>query len=94
MQVVWSPTAVAQLFEIRAYIEQDKPEAALRVAQRIVSAADQLNRNPHLGRPGRSPGIRELIIAGTPYILPYRIQGDRLKILAVFHAARKWPQKP
>lgn len=94
MQVVWSPTAVAQLVEIRTYIEQDKPEAALGVAKRIVAAADRLNRNPHLGRPGRSSGIRELIVAGTPYILPYRIQGDRLKILAVFHSARQWPEQP
>ena len=94
MQVIWSPMAIAQLLEIRTYTAQDKPEVALGVAQRIVSAADQLSRNPQLGRPGRSPGIRELIIAGTPYILPYKIQGDRLKILGVFRAARQWPEPP
>jgi toxin ParE1/3/4 len=92
MQIIWSPTAIAQLVEIREYIEQDRPVAARGVAQRIVAAADQLSRNPHLGRPGRNAGIRELIVAGTPYILPYRIQKERIKILAVFHAARQWPE--
>jgi toxin ParE1/3/4 len=94
MQVIWSATAVAQLAEIRAYIEQDKPEAALGIARRIVAAADQLGRNPHLGRPGRTSGTRELIVAGTPYLLPYKLQGNRVKILAVFHAARQWPEEP
>jgi plasmid stabilization system protein ParE len=34
MQVIWSATAVAQLAEIRSFIEQDKPEAARGVATR------------------------------------------------------------
>lgn len=93
MQVVWSPTAVAQLTDIRAYISQDKPEAAHSIAVRIVTAADRLRINPRLGRPGRHPGTRELIIPGTPYLLPYRIRGQRITILAVFHASRLWPEK-
>jgi toxin ParE1/3/4 len=93
MRIVWSPTAIAQLSEIRAYIEQDKPEAARAVARRIVAAADQLIANPRLGRLGRHPGTRELIIPGTPYLLPYRIQGQQIRILAVFHAAQLWPEK-
>ena len=93
MRIVWSPTAIAQLSEIRAYIEQDKPEAAREVARRIVAAADQLSSNPRLGRPGRHPGTRELIIPGTPYLLPYRIQDQQIRILAVFHTARLWPER-
>jgi toxin ParE1/3/4 len=91
MQVVWSSSAVAQLAEIRAFIELDKPEAALAVARRIVVAPDRLAINPNMGRPGRVPETRELVIAGTPYILHYKINGERLKILAIFHAARERP---
>ncbi len=94
MQVVWSSSAVAQLAEIRAFIELDKPEAALAVARRIVVAAARLAINPSMGRPGRVPETRELVIAGTPYtpyILHYKINGERLKILAIFHAARERP---
>jgi toxin ParE1/3/4 len=89
MQVIWSATAVAQLAEIRSFIEQDKPEATRGVAARIVAAANQLAGSPHIGRQGRTPHTRELVIAGTPYILPYRIQGHRIRILAVFHASRQ-----
>ncbi len=37
------------------------------------------------------PGTRELVVDGTAYIVAYQIEGDRLAILAVFHAARAWP---
>lgn len=37
-------------------------------------------------------GTREFVV--TPnYILVYRIKGDRLGIVTVPHAARKWPPK-
>jgi plasmid stabilization system protein ParE len=32
-----------------------------------------------------------LAVTGTPYIVAYRIKGDQIDILAVLHAARKWP---
>jgi toxin ParE1/3/4 len=49
---------------------------------------------PHRGRPGRWPGTRELVIPRTPYIVPYRVQGDLIEILRVFHGARRWPEEP
>lgn len=45
-----------------------------------------------MGRPGRIPGTRELIFPSLPYIVPYRIRGEIVEILSVFHAARKWPE--
>jgi hypothetical protein len=44
MRVVWSPTAIAHLAEIRTCIEQDKPETALSTAKRIVAAIDRLEK--------------------------------------------------
>jgi toxin ParE1/3/4 len=93
MRIVWSPTAIANLAEIRAYIEKDKPEAALSIAKRIVASVDRLSRNPRLGRLGRHAGTRELIIPGTPYLIPYKIERGTIKILAVFHTAQLWPKK-
>ena len=34
-------------------------------------------------------GTRELVIAGTRYVVPYRVKGDRLAILAVLHGAQR-----
>ena len=28
-----------------------------------------------------------------PYIVPYRVRGEAVEILRVFHAARRWPEK-
>ena len=47
--------------------------------------------NPHMGRAGRVPGTRELVIPQTPYIVPYRVQGEVIQILRVYHGARRWP---
>jgi toxin ParE1/3/4 len=88
MRIIWTETAIANLIEIRRYIEQDQSAAARRVAQRILVSVERLARHPHLGRPGREPETRELIVGGTPYIIPYRIHRDRLAILAVLHAAQ------
>ena len=46
-----------------------------------------------MGRPGRVLGTRELVIPDTPYIIPYRVRGDRLELIAVFHGRQKWPAK-
>ena len=89
MRIIWSETAIANLIEIRQYIERDQPAAARRIAQRIVTSVELLADHPHLGRPGREPETRELIVAGTPYIIPYRIHRDRLAILAVLHSAQE-----
>jgi toxin ParE1/3/4 len=34
-----------------------------------------------------------LVVANTPYLVPYRVRNNVIEILRVFHGARKWPQK-
>jgi toxin ParE1/3/4 len=46
-----------------------------------------------MGRPGRVTGTRELVVDGTPYILPYRVRNRVVQILRVLHGARRWPQR-
>jgi toxin ParE1/3/4 len=86
--IVWSPLALARLQEIRAFIAVDKPDAAERLATRIVSVVEALRIHPYLGRVGPEPGIRELIIGGTPYSILYRIRGNRLIISTISHASQ------
>ena len=89
MRIVWSSRALRDLIEIREYVALDKPRAAEKLAKKIASSAERLTQHPHLGRRGREPEARELLIAGTPYILAYKFQTDRLAILTVLHGARK-----
>jgi toxin ParE1/3/4 len=93
MTPVWSPEAMEDLAALRAYIEKDDPAAARRVALHIVESIETLLcDHPELGRSGRVPGTRELVIPRTPFIVPYRVVGNTIQILRVFHGARRWPE--
>ena len=92
MTPVWSPEAIDDLAALRAYIEQDNPAAAQRVVLRIIENVETLlPNNPEMGRPGRVSGTRELVIPRTPFIVPYRVVGNTLQILRIYHGARRWP---
>jgi toxin ParE1/3/4 len=89
VEVVWSVLARTRLQEIHAYVAKDKPEAAERLAIRIVALVEALRNHPHLGRVGAEPGIRELVIGRTPYIVLYRVQGQRVIISTIWHGAQR-----
>jgi len=91
--VKWLRRALRNLDEEAAYIARDDPKAAARIIEHIVASVDQLAVHPAIGRPGRVSGTRELIVSGTPYLVPYRMRAGTIEILAVFHGARKWPDK-
>lgn len=88
VEIVWSPLARTRLREIRAYVASDKPDAATRLATRIVAVVEALREYPFLGRAGAEPGIRELVIGGTPYVVLYRVQGENVIISTIWHAAQ------
>ena len=87
----WTRKALANLDDIMEYIAGDNPQAASRMVKMIDGAVQPLGQHPFLGRPGRVPNTRELIVSGTPFILPYRVKGSTVEILRVLHAARRWP---
>jgi toxin ParE1/3/4 len=89
VEIAWSPLARARLQEIRAYIAKDKPVAAERLAIRIVAVVEALREHPYLGYTGTEPGVRELIIGGTPYVVLYRVRGKKVTIQTIWHAAQR-----
>ena len=89
MTIVWSPRAIPHLTHLRSYIASDNPNAANRIAATLLDAVERLAELPNLGRPGRVAGTRELFGPGTPYVIPYRVRGDRLEVIAVFHGRQK-----
>jgi len=50
---------------------------------------EALRTHPHLGRVGAQPGIRELVIGRTPYIILYRVRSQRVVISTIWHSAQK-----
>ena len=94
MTFILSPEAQQDLRDIRAFISQENPGSAKKIVTRIVTLVrQQLTSNPEIGRIGRVSGTRELVISNTPFIVPYRIRGEHIDILRVYHAARMWPEQ-
>ena len=89
VEIVWSALARARLREIQGYVARDKPGAAERLAIRIVAMVETLRNHPHLGRIGAEAGIRELVFGRTPYIVLYRVQGERVIIGTIWHGAQR-----
>ena len=91
MILVWLRRAVTDRDAQLDYIAQDNPRAAIEQGDRIAHQAGQLEQHPQMGRPGRKPGTRELVISRTPFIVIYRIKGERIELLRVLHGAQQWP---
>lgn len=90
-RVVWTARALRDLASLRDYISRERPAAAERQVGLILAAVDTLTRFPHSGRPGRRTGTRELVVSQTPYLVPYRVRGELIEVLAVLHGRQRWP---
>lgn len=93
MRLRWLRQALRNLDDEAAYVAADDPAAARRVVKRVLDATAQLEQQPGLGRPGRVPGTRELVVAHTRYIVPYRVRGQTVEVLRVFHTSRRLPDR-
>jgi len=93
MKVIWFKRAIWDLRSVQAYIAQENPRAARQTVIKIKKKVSLLSEQPGIGRPGRVPNTKELIIDHTPFILPYRVRDNKIEILRVLHASRRWPNK-
>lgn len=93
MRLRWTEAAVGDLAAIRERIAQDHPDTAPTVAKRILEAVQNLESHPRMGRPGRVAQTRELVVQGTPYIIPYRIHHEVVQLLRILHGAQRWPAR-
>jgi toxin ParE1/3/4 len=94
--VLWSEHALDDMDALAAYIAADNPVAALKVLDRIETAAERLGHMP-IGRRGRVAGTYEKPVVGLPYIIAYALQalptgGERVVIVRVIHGARNWAE--
>ena len=93
MRVRWLRKALRNLDEEATYIAIDDANAARLLVARVLDAVATLEQQPALGRPGRVPGTREFVVRTTRYIVPYRVRGDVIEILRIFHTSRRLPEK-
>ncbi len=94
MKVRFTPTARAQFLSALAYIRRDKPSAAINFRQHCETVLRRLEDFPESGKIiPEFPDLpfREVII--SPYRFFYKIKGDIVWIVAVWHGAQL-PKQP
>ena len=92
--VTWSRAALDDIKEQVAFIAQNNPAAARRVADRLRQAGKALGEMA-TGRPGRVTGTYEKSVPRLPYIIAYELRPitgrESVVIVRVIHTSRDWP---
>lgn len=88
MAVRWTRTALGSVDEIAGFIAADNPRRAASFVGERQDAVNKLQAHPALGRAGRVPGIRELVLHKN-YFAIYRVRDEDVEILRLHHVARK-----
>jgi toxin ParE1/3/4 len=89
MKVQFTPSARNQFLSALSYIRKDKPSAAVRFRQKAEKILRRLEEFPVSGRiVPEFPELpyREVIV--SPYRFFYKIKGETVWIVAVWHGAR------
>jgi addiction module RelE/StbE family toxin len=91
MKLRWTHEAASDLERIAGFLFATMPQHAEGLVRRIYNAPAALLQFPRLGRPGRKPGTRELVLSPLPYILVYQLDEDTITLARILHGAQSWP---
>jgi toxin ParE1/3/4 len=92
-RVVWAPKAKQDLREIwRHYAREASPEIADTVLVEIAQTGERLADQALMwrARDEVATGLRSVL--SQPYVIFYRVQGDRVEVVRVLHERRNFPE--
>ncbi|MDL2314245.1 type II toxin-antitoxin system RelE/ParE family toxin [Desulfovibrio sp. OttesenSCG-928-C14] len=87
----WTESGSKDLKQIRKYYCNEVPdgnEIGKEIVDQILLTTSQLKHHPFIGRPGRIPGTKELLVKDTPYIVYYEVMENKINLLRVIHTSR------
>ncbi len=88
--LIWTAKASADLQRLYRFLASKDPDAARSAVKTIRAAVKILGHFPHIGRPAEEmgPEFREWPIGfgSGGYVVLYRVDGDRVALVAVRHA--------
>jgi len=88
-QLIWSPAALRDVDRLHRFLVEKNSSAAREAIKAVRTHVNILAEQPGAGRPAEhmDPEFREWIIpfGGSGYIALYRLDGEKVVILAVRH---------
>ena len=87
MLIKWTKTVLVFVDEIAGLIAKDNSIRTTSFVLELQAAIAKLQAHPGIGRAGRVPGTRELVLHKN-YIAIYRVRGNDVEILRLHHVAR------
>jgi toxin ParE1/3/4 len=87
------PSAKRDLVELRAYIAADSPSAAEAVSARLAKAMLLTAEKPGIGRATPDRPTREWSVPGLHHLIVYRVNGDVVEFLRLWHTSRERPSE-
>ncbi len=96
--ILWTDTAKEDFLGLVEWLTTKNPNAAVRVGRRILDTVEHLAEHPLMGKPGRSPDTRELVVTTAPYVVVYSVThgvhestSSQIFVLRILHDAMLWP---
>ncbi len=88
MTLEFVPAAEQEVAEATALYEETKPGLGVRFRNEVRSTTTAILTHPLLW-PLRADGYRRVNMSGFPFYIAYILRGQRVRIIAVSHGARK-----
>lgn len=87
MRLVYSQDAVADLLRLRSFIAEHDPDAAARVARRLLERIENLCHFPQLGHSVEQAPVPDTVrdMVFGRYIVRYSVHEDALAVLRIWH---------
>jgi len=89
MTVRYTRTALGQLDRILAYIEQQSPQGARQVQDRLRAVEDLLQQYSRSGGETSRPRMRRFVAVPLPYAVFYRIGDGEIVVHGIRHTSRR-----
>lgn len=91
MRVRITKRADAHIEQAVSWWEQHRPHAPGAIDEELAEAFSLLAAQPAIGVPAletKAKDVRRVLLARVHYYLYYRVRGDEVQILALWHASR------
>lgn len=76
---------------ISDYLKDNNPHYRQPTMRKLYERIRGLREAPHIGRPGREGGTREILFPPMPYVAVYRVRENNIEIVRIYHTAQDRP---